>query len=91
MLLKRAAKVQVQVSKRKFRIFPGIVSVHVISMRSIIGDLLAREIILGNSAGEIPRLCDSTVYHANAHSTNGQRIKRYDITCNIRDERKCGN
>lgn len=44
MLLKRIVKVQVP--KWKFRIFPGIVLVHVILMRFVIGDLLAREIIL---------------------------------------------
>lgn len=82
MLLEHAVKVQAP--KWKSRISPGIVSVHVISMRSVIGDLLAREIILGNSAGEIPRLRDSTVCHVNAHSTNGQRVKRYRITCNMR-------
>lgn len=47
-------------------------SAHVISIRSVIGDLLAREIILRNSAGEIPRLRDSIVLHTNTHT----RIQR---------------
>lgn len=91
----RMRVVKVPVPKWKFHIFPGIVSAHVISIRFVIGDLLAREIILRNSAGEIPRLRDSTVPCTNTHTraptTNEKRVKRYHIAHNTRDGRKCSN
>lgn len=78
-------------------IFTRIVSIRDISIRFVIGDLLAREIILRNSMNEIPRPCDSAILYASIRTVRAHRdtrepsgkcVKRYRAARNTRKRTK---